>query len=123
MLLENRGQGRQGLRRLRDRTSDYLSDIAVRAAHDDFSFHSKTIGVDSAVLVDVRMSAVRIDRTSRHIARGGLDDYQIALCVDGQAIRGGSAQRDYARWRCVPHGHGGAQPYAALSPSPWHRTA
>jgi AraC-like DNA-binding protein len=85
MLLENWGLGRQGLRRLRDRTSDYLSDIAVRAAPDDFSFHSATIAVDKAVLIDVRMSAVQIDRTSHHIARGGLDDYQIALCVDGQA--------------------------------------
>jgi hypothetical protein len=69
MLLENRGQGRQGLRRLRDRTSGYLSDIAVRAAHDDFSFHSKTIGVDRAVLVDVRMSAVRIPYLASHCAR------------------------------------------------------
>jgi AraC-like DNA-binding protein len=84
ILIEKLGQGRQGLRLLRDATSDHLCNVGVWDASDDFSFRSTTIPLDSALLIDAHVSAVQYDRTPRHIARGGIDHYQIALCVDGK---------------------------------------
>jgi AraC-like DNA-binding protein len=84
MLIEKLGQGRHGLQFLRDATSDHLCDVDIWNAQDDFGFRSATIPLDNGLLIDAQVSAAQYDRTPRHVARGGIDHYQITLCVDGK---------------------------------------
>jgi AraC-like DNA-binding protein len=84
ILIQEFGQGRRALRQLREHVSDHLCDVFTPGPQDDFSVRSKIIPVDRTPLIDARVGAVQYDRTPRHIARGGIDHYQIGLCVDGQ---------------------------------------
>jgi AraC-like DNA-binding protein len=84
ILIQELGQGQPALRLLREHVSEHLCDIAISGPRDDFGVRSRIIPVDQTPLIDTRIGAVQYDRTPRHIARGGIDHYQIALCVDGE---------------------------------------
>ena len=84
ILIQEFGHGQQALRLLREHISDHLCNVAIWGAPDDFSVRATIIPVDQALLIDARTGALQYDRTPRQIARGGIDHYQIALCVGGQ---------------------------------------
>lgn len=77
--------GESGLRLLRDWTSEQLSDVGSGGgAQDDFGFSATTMALDHAVLMKTSTSGMQVDRTARHIARGGMHHYQVTLCLNGQ---------------------------------------
>ncbi len=84
ILKDDFGRGRQALRLLRDATADHICDIGILGAQDDFRYRSTVTPMDRAVLVDAQLSSWFNDRTPSHIARGGLDHYQMSLCLEGE---------------------------------------
>jgi AraC-like DNA-binding protein len=83
ILVNEFGRGRQALQKFRETTSDYVCEIGTEGALDDFSYRSGIRSFDGVLFVEARAGALRYDRTPRHIARGGIDHYQITLCLDG----------------------------------------
>ncbi|MGY8661497.1 AraC family transcriptional regulator [Bradyrhizobium sp. UFLA05-109] len=61
-----------------------LCDLIPLTAEADFHFTSRTKMIGNALLVESLVSDLEYDRTPAHIARGGLDHYNIALCVEGE---------------------------------------
>src|SRR5579872_107596 len=72
-----------GLEPLREVISD-LSDVTPRTASDDFHFSTATLATDKALLTDSFGTRLEYNRTPAHIARGGIDHYQIAFCMQGR---------------------------------------
>ncbi|HLG84924.1 MAG TPA: helix-turn-helix domain-containing protein [Bradyrhizobium sp.] len=77
------GRGREALRRTQESTADHVCDVGAVGAVDDFSFRSGIRALDAALLVEARAGALHYDRTSRHVARDGMDHYQVTLCLEG----------------------------------------
>ena len=75
--------GAPGLQQLRQATTG-ICDVIPLTAEDDFYVSSATIMTGNALLVDSSVSALEYHRTPAHIARGGLDHYQVALCLHGE---------------------------------------
>ena len=82
------GVGTQALRLLRDATSD-LCDVTAFAAQDAFRFASIVAPAGHGVLVESRLSGLSYDRTSRHIARSGIDHFQVTLFLSDAAFSSG----------------------------------
>lgn len=76
-------RGARALRQLRAATSG-ICDVIPVTSEDDFHVSSVTKATDNALLVNSFATRLEYDRTAAHVARGGLDHYQIALCVQGQ---------------------------------------
>jgi hypothetical protein len=68
------------LQPLREVISD-LSDVVPLTANDDFRFSTTTLATDKALLTDSFGTRLEYNRTARHIARGGIDHYQVAFCM------------------------------------------
>jgi AraC-like DNA-binding protein len=78
----DRGVGKQALARLRESTYD-LVEVTPSVASEEFHNISRGTHLTTGLLVDTRFSAARFDRTPTHIARGGLDHYQVVTYLDG----------------------------------------
>ena len=85
-------RGQRALRRLREATADHLSDVAFAGAEDDFRHRARVIPYTKALLIDSQISPYSNERTPRHIARGGIDNYLILLCLGG-GVTFGSGRR------------------------------
>jgi AraC-like DNA-binding protein len=84
IVVNDFGRGRQALQKFRDISSDYVCEIGTVDALEDFSFRSGILFLDKGALVDTRAGSLQYDRTPRHVARGGMDSYQVTLCLDGR---------------------------------------
>lgn len=84
--------GAPALSRLRESAKD-ICDVIPLTTVDDFHATTTTILVDNALLVDSVITSVQYDRTPVHVARGGLDYYQVALCLNGE-MKFSSGRRD-----------------------------
>jgi AraC-like DNA-binding protein len=85
-------RGPRALRQLRAATSD-ICDVIPFTSEDDFHVSSVTRAADKALLVDSLATRLEYDRTPVHIARGGLDHYQVVLCLQGE-MRFSSGRRE-----------------------------
>ncbi len=61
-----------------------ICDLIPLTPEEDFHFTSRPRMTGNVLLVESRVSDLEYDRTPAHIARGGLDHYQIALCGEGE---------------------------------------
>jgi AraC-like DNA-binding protein len=84
---EDRGRdgirGPDAVKALRVELAD-ICDLIPLTAEEDFHFTSRTSMTGNALLVESLVSDLEYNRTPAHIARGGLDHYQIALCAEGE---------------------------------------
>jgi hypothetical protein len=78
-------RGAQGLQRLRQATAG-ICDVIPLTAEDDFYVSCATIMAGNALLVDSFTTSLEYDRRPTHIARGGLDHYQVILCLQGEMV-------------------------------------
>jgi AraC-like DNA-binding protein len=92
VLANDPEHGPGALRQLQAAASD-ICDVIPLTAEDDFQLTTATMMAGNALLVDSRVTDVEYDRTPAHIARGGLDHYQITLCVEGE-MRFSSGRRE-----------------------------
>src|ERR1700751_2998408 len=91
-MTENISDGEHGapaLKQLRDSARD-ICDVIPLTAEDHFHATTTTLMVDNALLVDSLITPVQYDRTP---ARGALDFYQVALCLNGK-MRVSSGRRE-----------------------------
>jgi AraC-like DNA-binding protein/mannose-6-phosphate isomerase-like protein (cupin superfamily) len=70
-----------------------ICDVIPLTAEDAFHVTTVTIMTGNALLVDTRASDQQYDRTPAHIARGAMDHFQIALCIEGE-MRFSSGRRE-----------------------------
>ncbi|HEY8336621.1 MAG TPA: helix-turn-helix domain-containing protein [Tardiphaga sp.] len=77
------GIGAQALAALRAATVD-ICEVIPQGSPDDFRVDSTTKPAGDCLLVEAVSTPLEYDRTAAHVARGGLDHYQIALCQRGQ---------------------------------------
>jgi AraC-like DNA-binding protein len=94
-MTENISDGEHGapaLKQLRDSARD-ICDVIPLTAEDHFHATTTTLMVDNALLVDSLITPVQYDRTPAHVARGALDFYQVALCLNGK-MRFSSGRRE-----------------------------
>jgi AraC-like DNA-binding protein len=85
-MTENISDGERGLpalTQLREAARD-ICDIIPLTAEDYFHATTATVMVDNALLVDSLITPVQYDRTPTHVARGAIDHYQVALCMNGE---------------------------------------
>lgn len=75
--------GAQALAALRAATAD-ICDVIPLGPPDDFQVMSTTKLAGSCLLVESVSTPLEYDRTAAHVARGGLDHYQINLGLQGQ---------------------------------------
>lgn len=84
---EGGNRGAEALKAFREATVD-ICDVIPLTAEGDFEISSDlsaiAIAAGSALLVDTVATGLRYDRTPGHVARGGLDHYQVTLCIDGE---------------------------------------
>jgi hypothetical protein len=83
MSVDDVERGPRALRQLRAATSDICGVIPF-TSEDDFHVSSVTRVTGNALLVDSSATRLEYDRAPAHIARGGLDHYQVALCLQGE---------------------------------------
>jgi AraC-like DNA-binding protein len=76
-------RGARALKQLQTAVSD-ICEVVPRTAEDDFRFVGKTVATGNALLADSMTARLEYDRTPAHIARGGLDHYQVTLCLQGE---------------------------------------
>lgn len=82
VLESQRYAGQRGLQAMREVTSEILYDFTP-AKPDEFETTCSIAHLGSAILFDICMTAVHLDRTPLHIARGGLDHYQVCMFLQG----------------------------------------
>lgn len=75
--------GAQALAVLRATTTD-ICDVIPLGSPDDFQVLSTTKPAGGCLLVESVSTPLEYDRTAAHVARGGLDYYQINLCLQGR---------------------------------------
>jgi AraC-like DNA-binding protein len=85
-------RGADAVKLLRSQLAE-VCDLNPLTPEEDFHFTSRTRMTGNALLVQAFVSDVEYDRTPAHIARGGLDHYQILLCVEGE-MWFGAGQRE-----------------------------
>jgi AraC-like DNA-binding protein len=83
MSADEAGRGAPALARLRVATAG-ICDVIPLTADDDFHVSTTTLAVGNTLLVESFATALEYDRTPAHIARGGLDHYQVTLCLQGE---------------------------------------
>jgi AraC-like DNA-binding protein len=71
------------LERFRKLTED-ICDVILLGETKDFHVSSTTLRLNGALLLEARSSALRYDRTSRHVARG-IDHFQLVMYLGGGA--------------------------------------
>lgn len=76
--------GKRDFNRFRDVIHD-ICDVASRVAPEEFSNVSIGTALSGAQLIDARSTPVSYERTPRHIARSGIDHYQLAMHLEGEA--------------------------------------
>jgi AraC-like DNA-binding protein len=76
-------RGPEAIKGLRVELTD-ICDLIPLTPEEDFHFTSRPRMVGNVLLVESTVSDLEYDRTPAHIARGGLDHYQIALCGEGE---------------------------------------
>lgn len=92
MLADDPEHGPSALRQLRAMTVD-ICDVIALTDENDFHITTTTVMAGNALLVDSRATDLEYDRTPAHIARGGLDHYQMTLCIEGE-MRFSSGRRE-----------------------------
>lgn len=85
-------RGAKALKLLREATSD-VCDVIPLGSPDDFQVSTTRRATGKTLLVETFSTPLEYDRTAAHIARGGLDHYQIVLCLQGQ-MRFTAGRRD-----------------------------
>lgn len=85
-------RGAPALNQLRKETRD-ICDVIPLTAEEDFYATTTTLMVYNALLVDSLITPVRYDRTAAHVARGAINHYQVALCLNGE-MRFSSGRRE-----------------------------
>jgi AraC-like DNA-binding protein len=75
--------GVPGLRQFRERTVD-LVDVALPGSIDDFRVTTRNVHLGTAALLEGQQSTVRLERSAKHIALGGLDHYQVVMYLAGE---------------------------------------
>lgn len=83
MSADETGRGAPALAQLRAATSG-ICDVIPLTADDDFHVSTATMAFGNALLVESFATALEYDRTPAHVARGGLDHYQVILCLQGE---------------------------------------
>ncbi|WP_244550263.1 AraC family ligand binding domain-containing protein [Bradyrhizobium sp. cf659] len=83
MPADETGRGASALAQLRAATSG-ICDVIPLTADDDFHVSTATMALGNALLVESFATALKYDRTPAHVARGGLDHYQVILCLQGE---------------------------------------
>ncbi len=86
------GRGVHALAQLRAATAG-ICDVIPLTADDHFHVSTTTLAVGNTLLVESFVTALEYDRTPAHIARGGLDHYQVTLCLQGE-MRFASGRRE-----------------------------
>jgi len=81
--MTNLGAGRQALERLRQATCDIV-DVTPAVASEEFRSTTTDTHLTTGLLIESRFSAARFDRTSAHVARSGIDHYQVVMYLDGE---------------------------------------
>ncbi|MBK5959811.1 AraC family transcriptional regulator [Rhodoplanes elegans] len=76
------GRGESALQAMRAVTADICS-VAPLGAPEEFQVSSVTAATGNGLLVESVSTALEYDRTPAHIARGGIDHFQITLCLRG----------------------------------------
>jgi AraC-like DNA-binding protein len=76
-------RGAHSLQALREATAD-ICDVRSSESDDEFRVDSATIPFDNALLIQSHASALEYHRTPKHVAHGGMDQYHVTLCLDGQ---------------------------------------
>lgn len=76
------GRGASALEAMRAATADICS-VAPLGAPDAFQVASVTTAIGNGLFVESVSTALEYDRTPAHIARGGIDHFQITLCLQG----------------------------------------
>lgn len=71
------------LERFRQLTED-ICDVIVLGETKDFHVSAATLHLSGALLLEARSSALRYDRTPRHVARG-IDHFQLVMYLGGGA--------------------------------------
>jgi len=82
----------QTLSALRTATTD-ICDVTPLGPPDDFQVVSSARVAGGWLLIDTDSPPLQYHRTAAHIARGGMDHYQISLCMKGQ-MQFASGRRD-----------------------------
>jgi AraC-like DNA-binding protein len=75
--------GRPGLQALRERTSETLCDLTSTKPDAEFETTCSVTHLGAAVLFDTHMTPARLERTPLHLARGGIDHYQVRMFLEG----------------------------------------
>lgn len=83
VLERQRYAGRGGLQAMREGTSEILYDLAPASPDDEFETTYSAAHLGSAILFEMHMTPIRFDRTPLHVARGGLDHYQVGMFLEG----------------------------------------
>ncbi|TQF26452.1 AraC family transcriptional regulator [Bradyrhizobium sp. UNPF46] len=83
MSADETGRGAPALAQLRAATSG-ICDVIPLTADDDFHVSTATMAFGNALLIESFATALEYDRTPAHVARGGLDHYQVVLCLHGE---------------------------------------
>jgi AraC-like DNA-binding protein len=78
-----RDAGRFGLKAMRERASETLCDLTSVNPADEFETKCSVANLGSAVFFETEMTPARLDRTPLHVARGGLDHYQVRMFLEG----------------------------------------
>jgi AraC-like DNA-binding protein len=78
------GAGESGLRTMRDLTAD-VCDLDSRPPPDAFRGRSSALLLGPGMLIESETTGLIYDRTTRHIARSGVDHYLVSLYLEGHA--------------------------------------
>jgi AraC-like DNA-binding protein len=76
--------GKRDFDRFRDVIHD-ICDVTTRIAPEEFNNVSVGIALSSARLIDAHSTPVQYERTPRHVAHSGIDHYQLAMHLEGEA--------------------------------------
>ncbi|MGY3620259.1 helix-turn-helix domain-containing protein [Bradyrhizobium sp. USDA 10063] len=75
--------GERGFKQFCEAT-DEICDVRSAVTPDTFRNISTGTPLSGGLLIDARSTSVQYQRTVRHVARGGIDHYQIAMYLDGE---------------------------------------
>ena len=75
--------GERGFKQFLEAT-DEICDVRSAVAPETFRNISAGIPLSGGLLIDSRSTPVQYERTARHIARSGIDHYQLAMYLDGE---------------------------------------
>jgi AraC-like DNA-binding protein len=76
---------------------DEICDVRSAVAPETFSNISAGMPLSGGLLIDARTTPVRYERTARHVARSGVDHYQLAMYLDGETEFAAGRRRAHLR--------------------------